>query len=508
MKLFNTLAKKVVTAVAVVAAAVGITGAVKAGFGPGRATFTLANPATYVTFNSITDNTTVMGGTGDERAFSTGAIDGASQWSDPVVNAKSGDEITVRAYVHNNARADLNLVAENVTFKAELPTAMEQVHQIKSTISSSNANPTSVFDTLDVSAENGYFSQIEYVPGSASFKNNYFTSGTPLPDTIVTTGATLGYDKLDGKIPGCLNFSGWVTFKVRVKVPAYQIAKTARLAGEGADKWRESVNATPGQQVEYRIEFINNGQTALQNIRIYDKLPTYMTVVPGSVILVDGANPSTNPYVFGSDAVTENGTRIDVLLSNSYPANSNAFIRFKATIAENDTTKCGTTKFTNVAYAQPGTLGVVNDGTDVYLVTGKTCEEPKTPVFSCDALTIDKIGGRKVRATVSTTASPSDRVKVQSFEYNFGDGASSVLNSNNSSAEYTYTKDGTYKVSVKVSFMVDNVNQVVASASCSKTVTFTSNLPQTGAGSSLGLFLVATVLGMFGYRAYAVRKEQ
>jgi len=512
MKLFNSLAKKIAGAVALVAVVAGLTGVAIAGFGPERQTFTLANPATFVTFNSITDNVAVMGGTGDERAFSTGAIDGASNWSDPVVNAKSGNEVTIRAYVHNNAHADLNLVAENVSFKVELPSAMGQVHQVKSTISSSNATPTSVFDTLDISAEQGYFSQLEYIPGSARFTNNSFVNGVALNDSIVTSGVTLGYDQLNGKIPGCLNFSGWVTLKVRVKVPAYQVAKTARLDGEGADKWRESVNTTPGQKVEYRIEFINNGATALKDIRIYDKLPTYMKVVPGSVILVDGANPSTNPYVFGPDAVTENGTRIDVLLSNSYPANSSAFIRFKAEVVENDTTKCGTIKFTNIAYAQPGQFGVVNDGADAYLVTNKKCEEPETPVYSCTGVKVEKLGGRKIKTTVTYNGTPANRVVFKNIEYNFGDGSTPLVSTSNP-VEYTFAKDGTYKVTAKVTFAVDGVNKTVTSDACASVVTFGTTvtppkeLPYTGAGSNIALFLATTMVGMFIFRAIALKRS-
>jgi hypothetical protein len=207
--------------------------------------------------------------------------------------------------------------------------------------------------------------------------------------------------------------------------------------------------------------------------------------------------------------VTENGTRIDVLLSNSYPANSNAFIRFKAVIAENDTTKCGTVKFTNVAYAQPGTMGVVNDGTDVYLVTGNTCTNPETPVYSCSDLTIEKLGGRQIKATVTANGTPTSRVVLKNIEYTFGDGSTPLVSTANT-AEHTYTTDGTYNVSAKVTFAVDGVNHEVGGTSCATTVTFAptaTKLPKTGASSTLGVFIATTMLGMFAFRAYAVRKN-
>lgn len=513
MKLFKRLPKKLLATVAGLAIVVGITSAAIAGFGPDRPTFTLANPSDYITFNSMIDNTTVMGGSGDERAFSTGAIDGDSAWSDPVVNASNGEEITIRAYVHNNAKADLNLVAENVSFKVDLPTEMDQVHQVTSTISSSNAAPTSVFDTLDISAGNGYYSQLEYIPGSARFSNNVFTgNGVALSDSIVTTGATLGYDALNGRIPGCLNFSGWVTLKVRVKVPSYQVAKTARLSGEGADRWRESVNAAPGQKIDYRIEFINNGATALKDVRIYDKLPSYMKVVPGTVKLIDGANPVGSEYFFPDSAVTENGTKIDVLLSNSYPSQTNAFIRFQAEFVSDPAIDCGTTLFTNIAYLHPTEVeGVVNDGVNVYLVNPEQCETPATPVYSCSDVAVEKLGGRKVKVSVTTNGAPADRVSIVGYEYNFGDG-STPLTSTANPVEYTYAKEGTYNVSVKVTFRVDGVNQTVGGANCAEVVSFTTTttppktLPNTGAGSTIGMFMITSLVGTFIYRAYAARK--
>jgi len=518
MKLFNTMKKKIITGVLVIATAVGLSGVAIAGFGPDRPTFTIANPAQIVTFNSITDNVAAMGGTGDERPFSTGAIDGASQWSDPVLNAKSGQEVTVRAYVHNNADPKLKLVAQNVTFKAELPSAMERVHTIKSTISSSNAAPTSVFDTLDVSAEQGYFSQIEYIPGSARFTNKHFTgAGVALNDSIVTTGATLGYDQLNGNIPGCLEFSGWVEFKVRVKVPAYQVAKTARLSGEGSDKWRESVNAAPGDKIDYRIEFINNGATPLSNIRIYDKLPTHMKVVPGTVKLIDATHPVGNEYFYPDTAVTENGTKIDLIISGPYAPKTDpdkgVYIRFQAEVVSNDVTKCGTVKFTNIAYAHPTQVeGVVNDGADVFLVTNKTCDSPETPVYSCTAVKVEKLGGRKIKTTVSYNGTPANRVVFKNIEYNFGDGSTPLVSTSNP-VEYTFAKDGTYKVSAKVTFAVDGVNKTVTSDACSSVVTFGTTvtppkeLPYTGAGSNIALFIVTTLVGMGLFRAYALKKS-
>ena len=75
--------------------------AVLMAWGPTRTTFTVAHPADYVTFNSITDNPV----DGDERNF-VRAVDASNVTSagfkDDIAVA-DGKEYLVRMVVHNNA---------------------------------------------------------------------------------------------------------------------------------------------------------------------------------------------------------------------------------------------------------------------------------------------------------------------------------------------------------------------------------------------------------------------
>jgi hypothetical protein len=98
-------------------------------YGPERKTFTIAKPADYVTFNSITDNPNY----GDERNFvlvKDASNTSAGGWTDEV-NVQDGKEYLVRMYVHNNAGANLGLVAKNTRLMANVPTASRlQIMQI------------------------------------------------------------------------------------------------------------------------------------------------------------------------------------------------------------------------------------------------------------------------------------------------------------------------------------------------------------------------------------------
>lgn len=178
-------------------------------FGPSRPTFTMSNPAHYITFNSITDNPVW----GDER-YVVKARDASASTStySNSVNVTDGEELLVTTYFHNNAASNLNLVATNTRVRVTLPTGNASDQSITSYISADNANPTQVFATMDMTNASPF--SLEYVPGSAQLKTNAGTFA--LSDNIVSGGVQVGSNGADGKVPGCLNYSGYAYFHVRV----------------------------------------------------------------------------------------------------------------------------------------------------------------------------------------------------------------------------------------------------------------------------------------------------
>ena len=59
---------------------------------------------------------------------------------------------------------------------------------------------------------------LEYFKGSALLHNGGIGSapGIPLSDNIIHNGAKIGYNALDGLIPGSEKYAGVVTIKVQV----------------------------------------------------------------------------------------------------------------------------------------------------------------------------------------------------------------------------------------------------------------------------------------------------
>lgn len=339
-------------------------------WGPERPTFTVANPATYVTFNSITDNSVV----GDERNFvavKDAASTQAGGWQD-TINAEDGKEYVVRIYVHNNAAANLNLVAENTRVMAALGTNTGKKVSLTGFVSADNATPKQVYDDVHFTSANNDFN-LAYVPGSAKLYNNVTgQAGRAVSDTIVNgSGAQIGYESNNGKVPGCFQYASYVTFKVKP-----QFAKTVDFTTEksvrkkGTTQWTNTLSTTPGETVQYRVLFQNTSSVQLDNVMVVDKLPEGASYVPNSTRLYLASDPS-NARVM-PDGITDKGLNI-----GSYGKNGLASVIFDAKVDANDELeKCGLNTLKNVATVQTD-YGQKSD--DAIVTVTKECEEEPEP---------------------------------------------------------------------------------------------------------------------------------
>ena len=414
-------------------------------WGPERQTYTIEKPADKVTFNSITNNPDI----GDERNFVRARAVNGTQWSDDI-NVTQNGEYFIRMYVHNDAAENLNLVAENVTAQFNVPTYQAKKIQIDGTLSSSNASPKAVYDQVIFSGDRDF--KLSYVAGSATYTNNVFTGGTSLSDNIINgNGATLGYDKLDGKIPGCLQYSGWVVFKVKAEVVPqgdFTINKTVRKSGDKT--WSESVKVNPGDKVDYQIEFKNTGETQLKDVIIKDTLPTGISIVPGSVYLAD--SDGTHNI---TDGIVGGGTNI-----GGYLPNGNAYLKFTAQVAKNDSLPvCGTNTLKNIAKATTS-IGNKEDGANV--VVNKDCPKPK-PAYSCDALTITKITRTKFEFNTNYTVNNTEFTGVK-YIVKDSDGKTVTDKTVNNGAKLTYENSNAGKYTVEATALTKDGN--ATSAKC------------------------------------------
>jgi uncharacterized repeat protein (TIGR01451 family) len=364
---------KRVAAIAVVAAAVLVPAALFA-WGPDRPTYTQANPADHVTFNSITDNQVV----GDERQF-VGVKDASDTSSgnwQKAITVTGDKDYLVRVYIHNNAASNLNDaahnykgVAINTRVSASIPTTTGKNVTISGFVSADNAQPQKVWADASFSGATDF--NVGYVAGSARVYNNGYASGgqgQALPDSIVTSaGALLGYDAPDGKVPGCFQYVNYVTFKVHVstaKTPNFTVEK--QVSPSGKNTYSKSVATQPGDLVDYKIQYKNTGETPQDNVVIKDQLPAGVAYVPGSTYI---SNSKTNSQwqKVTEDTVTTTGINI-----GSYNPGGNAYVKFTAKVTDNSQLKdCGMNTLVNTATAQTAN-GNKSDTANV--VVSKTCQ--------------------------------------------------------------------------------------------------------------------------------------
>ena len=193
-----------------------------------RQTFTWSNPADHVCFNSMTDNPEI----GNEANFvRVRKVGGQDKYDDNVI-VEPGEEYEVFVYYHNNASAVLNDgdhrgVAQNVRLKMNyispiITTGAAAI--IRGTISASNALPKEVWDTAYLHANEDV--GLHFIPNSTVLHNTGSLNGSILNDDALfgkDGGTFIGYTKnYWGVIPGCNEFAGYVTFRLK----AYKLEMT------------------------------------------------------------------------------------------------------------------------------------------------------------------------------------------------------------------------------------------------------------------------------------------
>lgn len=359
-----------------------------------RTMFTWDSPASYVTFNSISNNPFI----GNETNFvrvkkyvegSSPSDDDWVSWGDNIT-VEPGNQYEVFIYFHNNASASLNTesgngYAQNTRVASSFPTKLKKGESgiIKGSVSATNANPVAVWDTAFFKADQTVY--LSYIDNTAILHSSAecnTTDGTVLSkdalfasDEQVGSSADVGAmiacynsDSLWGVIPGCNEYAGYVSYRVRADQPQFWLEKT--VSQDDADEFVEFLEASPGDTLDFKIYYKNTGTSNQIGVVAHDELPSGMSLVTGSVQVTTPAGTATlteaqEAELFSSD---ETGS----LNIGDFEPGQEAIITYEAKVDSANKFDCGESKLYNDA-----TVQTANGSEDdkVQVIVNKACEK-------------------------------------------------------------------------------------------------------------------------------------
>lgn len=341
----------------------------------GRKSYTISEIEHGVLGDKIVFNSISNGVIGDEKNFVGARINDGTKsaktnlWHDQI-KVEAGKTYLIRLYVHNNNPKKWQAVAENVTTTFNLKSDFRRTQKVGGYISASNATPSVYYDDVVFTSDKAF--RLEYVKGSARLENNGIgskTGGYILGDGIVKNGVKIGYNALDGKIPGCFQFDSYVGIEVKPVFTdqSFYMDKKVRLAG--TENWQEQVNAKVGDKVEFRINYRNLAGKKVSDVMVRDSLPNNLQLVKGTTRVF---NASNQKGLLRDDAIHTTGVNI-----GGYKDNGNAYVTFTTVVIDKNLA-CGNNKLINYGKITADKK-VLIDTADVFVA--KACEQkilPKT----------------------------------------------------------------------------------------------------------------------------------
>lgn len=384
--LTQRVSKKAIFVAAAVSAVAGLSFAtVRAEFYPNRTPFDYNKPCvpndadiydrcgslTGPVFNSFINAPNY----GDERAFvdarrSDQAATGTYKNVLPDVTDGS-KEVVIRLYVHNNANQSTNAsglgIAKNTKVRVSLPTGTSNTLRARGYVSADNAKPQLVEDTVDFTAADQF--SVQYIPGSAKlYDTNNFAGGVSLSDSIVTSGAAVGSDSVNGDVKGCFEDKAVVEIRVKIIVkqaPKASFKKEVRMAG--TKTWSEEAVTKPGDTVQWLLTTNNSGPVQLDATTVRDILPPHVQLVPGTIKRVDASR----------NEVLQNGPLFDGGYNlGSYGSGSGFYVMFD-TKTLGDFEACEI-RIRNRAFMKSDKTAEMSDTADV-VIKKENCK-PTTPI--------------------------------------------------------------------------------------------------------------------------------
>ncbi len=140
---------------------------------------------------------------------------------------------------------------------------------------------------------------------------------------------------------------------------------------------------------------------------------------------------------------------------------------------------------------------------------------PPAPVYTCDLLDVVPGDNRTVRVNQFRQTASNGAVFTNAV-VDWGDDSTDFSGANPVGQTHQYAKDGTYTITATAHFTVNGKDVTAAGPQCTDEVTFKADkpvpeveeLPDTGAGDLVAIFVATSFAGMLAYRVVLARKNQ
>lgn len=258
------------------------------------------------------------------------------------VTAAVDEVVKVETWYHNTEDDDSGKIARDVNVRINIPTKTSTSHTVTGTVGGTNTNIISEIAVVNTPSN----AALQYIPGTAYRRYNAGTNANPnivtvrIPDSVVSGGYTVG------DVQPCWNFQETITVQARVIRPTLSITKQVRVTG--TETWQYSNTADPGDSLDYKIIFKNEGNTTLNNVIIRDNLPPLISYINGTTKVYTPSKP--NGYNV-PDGVTGAGVNV-----GNYAPGSFAILRFSATLPQSVGSNTDAV-FRNIAVVRADGLG-------------------------------------------------------------------------------------------------------------------------------------------------------
>ncbi|MEO8104757.1 MAG: hypothetical protein ABI602_00270 [Candidatus Saccharibacteria bacterium] len=284
------------------------------------------------------------------------------------------------------------------------------------------------------------------------------------------------------------------------KLPSYTLNKL--VAEKGSTTFTKNVDVTAGTHVIYRVTVASTGAAPVMNLVVSDKLPAHVSYVPGTLTRDGAAIAGTSFF--------SNGVTVSSLANGT-----TTVFQFEAIVGADDTTAtCTPASLTNVSNTTATSL----PGNTSSATVNEKCVT--TPV--CTDLDITQ-AGRQV--TVSKFEFQANGATFVNAVVNWGDTTSTGALSDQTKVigqQHTFdVSQVSPTISVAITFTQNGKTIVATGVNCQKPVVFPATpvtppttpvtpvatvLPNTGAGSVIGIFAATSAVGAVAYRWFLGRR--